>query len=790
MRRVLRLAVPASVLWRHWKRGSGTAALTLAVALSLAAPAVPAAAEQPANFVRSGPNLTLVVASCPGPADNAVAEALAAQARNAAKVCIDPSGLSPQTAALIADFAPDRVLVVGGEAALSAAAMDDLTAAVRATYRWAIIERLGGVTRVETAALAARVALERPNVVGPDSVTLVVANGWNSADVRTASAMASQTDDAAVAYISPRTIADGLPSATAALIADYRPARVVLVGLPDDIGSAAETAIEATLEADGLTVDIERLAEADEAQFWTPEAAPSDDMAREIFDAIVLDTHRSDAADAAPAPVFAASSARGPLGSGPGARLWSVRADGTERELHSTEHRGWAWNPSDGQLSWSNLDGRLRAAATGGDDRVLLEAGGYPAWAPDGSHVVTFRFAEPSRRGPRSRIEAHAWSAASGQTRRLGTVDYRTFLYSDLPLAGWSPDGQRFAYTELTDDPDTGGQTSSTRIETFEADAASIDLGDATFLGWSPDGSHFAYGIPSDCDGNGRDESQNLWIARSDGSGARDLGFIDRIQWRILYLWSPDGTQLAYESLDPDDCSMRVRVQAASADAAAVELAEGSRLIGWSLNSRHLAYGITVGTAGKGVPLREHAWVVRRDGSDLRELGELQPSVLGDIQWSSDGDHLAYTSVLRDAQGDVIGGLPQVERADGRGGAAALAERGNILGWSPVDRRLAYVALHDDDLDGDADRRELRVHAVEASAADTTLVHELPDVTLGARWSPDGAYLGYVSGPTELLLDWFINRRRGSDAWVVATHEPRWTRRLITDITWGEWQPR
>lgn len=767
------------------------AAVALFAALALAVPAVPAAAQQSSNFVRSGPNLTLVVASCPGPADNAVAEALAAHARNAAKVCVDPSGLSPETAALIADFVPDRVIVVGGEAAVPPAVMDELTAAARAAYRWTVIQRLEGATRVETAALAARVSLEHPNVAGPDAVTLIVASGWDGGAVRTAADVAEHIADAAVAYISPRTIADGLPPATAALIADYRPARIAVVGLPSEMGSVIEEAIEAALDAHELTIEIERIAEAGEPRFWIPEASPSDDMARQIFAAIVDGTRQRGASDEASAPVLAASSARGPLGGGKGARLWSVRADGSGRELHSQEHRGWAWNPGDSELSWSNLDGRLRSAAPGGDEQVLVEAGGYPAWSPDGSHVVTFRFAGPGQRGPRNRIEAHVWSAGSGQSRRLGIVDYRTFLYSDLPLANWSPDGQRFAYVELTDDPDTGEQTSTTRIETFDASVPTVTLGDdVTFLGWSPDGSHFAYGTPSDCDGNGRNESQNLWIAPTDGSDARDLGFIDRIQWRLLYLWSPDGAHVAYESLEGADCSQHVKVETVGGEATALEPVAEGRLLGWSPNGTHLGYGITVGTPGKGVPLREHAWVVRLDGSDRRELGEARPTVFGSVLWSFDGDDLAYTETLRDPDGNVIGTRPVVQRADGIGGATVIAEQGNIVAWSPIDQRLAYVSHHDEYGDSGIDRRSLRVHTAGAPNADVTLVYELSDITLGGRWSPDGRYMGYVSGPTELLLDWFINRRRGSDAWVVATDEPRWTHRVVTDITWGEWQPR
>ena len=268
------------------------------------------------------------------------------------------------------------------------------------------------------------------------------------------------------------------------------------------------------------------------------------------------------------------------------------------------------------------------------------------------------------------------------------------------------------------------------------------------------------------------------------------MGPIDRIQWRFVHLWSADGRQLAYESLDPADCSMHLKVESTDGEAAALGAIAEGRLVGWSPNGTHLAYGLTVGTAGKGVPLREHVWVTRHDGSDRRELGEALPTVFGPVRWSRDGEHLAYAEVLRDAGGDVVGSRPVVSRTNGIGGATQLSDRGNILEWSPIDDRLAYVAHVDDYGDSEIDRRALRIHTVGSAAADVTLVYELADVTLGARWSPDGDYIGYVSGPTELLLDWFINRRRGSDAWVVSTSEPRWTHRLVTDVTWGEWQPR
>ncbi|WP_419921812.1 hypothetical protein [Candidatus Poriferisodalis sp.] len=784
--------ISISTVRRQSRRSSRTAraALALVAALAVVAPAVPAAAaEAPSNQVRYGTNLTLVVANCPSPADNAVAQALARHARNAAAVCIESDGLSPETAALIAEFAPDRVLVVGGESAVLPAVMDELTAAVRAAYRWTVVERLGGTSRVETAAAAARAALERPEVAGPNTVTLIVANGWNSADVRTAAAFAAVTADAAVAYISPNTIADGLPAATASLIADYRPARVVIVGLADAVGSATETAVEAALDDIGQIIEIERVAEAGEPRATIPETSPSVPTARAIFTAIRQGERSRVPAGDTSLPYVGISKAAG--GSGWGERLWTMRADGSDRQLRSDDHNGWSWNPRDGSLGWAEVDGRLIVSTVDGDTNVLFEPAGYPVWSPDGNGVVAFELSDSDGNGRVDRIEAYVAESDGRRIRSLGRVAYRTLLFANVPGAFWSPDGQHFAYVGLITDPDTGATKSRAHIESMDSNAPALTLGDdVTFFGWSPHGRHITYGTSSDCDGDGGDDSQNLWIAKPDGGSARDLGLIDRIQWRSVQLWSPDGTHIAYEALDPADCSMQLHIQAASGDSGALAMARGGRFLGWSPNSTHLGYAVTVGTPGAGVPLQEHTWVARRDGSDTRRLGEVQRSIDGELLWSPDGSHVAYNAALRDADGNRAGTQPRIERSNGIGGSGVIDENGNVLEWSRGGKRLAYVAHYDDDSNGVVDRRALRVHTVGSLGAEVTLVDGLPDITLGARWSPDGAYIGYVSGPTQYILDWFIRRRQGHNAWFVAIEGPRWTHRLMTDVAWGEWQPR
>jgi len=224
--------------------------MALTVLLGSVMLATPAAAQEgPSNFVRGGPNLTLTLANCDRSADTAVALELARHSRNAAAACLSADGVPEELAALIAAYAPDHVMIVGGPAAVPPAVMEELTAAVRSAFRWTIVQHFNGATRVETAAAAARIVLDKPVRVGADTVTFVVADGWNEADVNTAYEFAATLDDAAVLFHSPATATSGWSDAVSSLIADYRPARIVFAGLPDEEGIAAEAATEAVLDA-------------------------------------------------------------------------------------------------------------------------------------------------------------------------------------------------------------------------------------------------------------------------------------------------------------------------------------------------------------------------------------------------------------------------------------------------------------------------------------------------------------------------------------------------------------
>lgn len=776
---------------RPWARAAA-AAVALATILGSLVLAAPAAAQEepPANISREGPNLTLIVANCQRAADIAIAQDLARYGRNAAAACLDPDGVPAETAEIIAEFAPDQVMVVGGHDVIPAEVMATVRAQVRSAYRWTVVHDLGGATRVETSAAAARLRLGLPEHAGAKSVTFIVADGWNDADVNTALEFAGTVDNAALVYFNPDEVSNGLSEATTSLIADYRPARVVFAGLADEAGAAAEAATEAVLDAMESDAYIERVAVATGAPSPAADIATLTRAAREKFEDIVNGRHTPHSVDLGePLPYLALTEASGIRGVG--STMFTVRADGRDRKLRTVDHNGWEWNYSDGRLGWADDEERVMVATPDADGELLVSEGTWPWWSPDGRHLMTWNNEDTDDDGRLDSFEA-VLRRSNGQTlRSLGQMDRRTWIYGDFWDFIWSRDGAHMAYVTGHIDPETGEEVNEARIERTDGIAPPVTLAEeAVVLRWSPDSRHLLYATPHECEADPTDESWVLWLASADGSETQKIGPIHYHAWTVFVVnpWSPDGKHFAYEALDPDDCSTELRIRSVDGDAEPVNIAENVEFLGWSPDSTYLEYGEQTERAVTDFILPELSWVAHRDGSSKRFIGELSPSVSGWILWSDDGSHIAYTSLLRDAEGNPAGLSAHVERTDGVVESTTLAEAGNALGWSD-DGRLAYVASHDDDGDGVQDREALYLHSTVPLTPDVELVHSLPAPTRVVVWSPTDSHLIYGSGSIESLIGWFLDRGRGVNVWSVATSDPRWMHRLITDVTWGEWQP-
>lgn len=179
---------------------------------------------------------TLFVANGWSPPDIGVAAAMSARTSGSAVLYTSGGSLSPETAAVISEYRPRRVVIVGGEAAIS----DEVRAAIAAASPGVRVERVAGATRAGTSVSAAATLLDGASAAASE-VTLIVANGWSPADIGVASALAARTPNSAVLYSAAGRIDDD----ALALIQRYKQAQVVLIGGTAAISSEVEQAIRA-----------------------------------------------------------------------------------------------------------------------------------------------------------------------------------------------------------------------------------------------------------------------------------------------------------------------------------------------------------------------------------------------------------------------------------------------------------------------------------------------------------------------------------------------------------------
>ena len=203
-----------------------------------------------------------------------VGVAASAVASGAADAVLYASGddLGEPTRSALQRHRPRLVLIAGGPAALTPQVQSDAeTAASAAESR-----RLGGATRVETAALVAS------DAITAGAKTLVVANGWSLHDVGLAAALAAALPNSAVAYTAgPAAL--GEPSEQA--IAGARLNRILLVG--DETSLSAELHTQLTDSA-GSPDTLTRITSPVQAFYVAVDLEPPD-----RFTAVTAGTQRT-----------------------------------------------------------------------------------------------------------------------------------------------------------------------------------------------------------------------------------------------------------------------------------------------------------------------------------------------------------------------------------------------------------------------------------------------------------------------------------------------------------------
>lgn len=196
---------------------------------------------------------TVVIANGWSLSDVGTAASAVASGRGDVVLYAGAGALGDPTRAVLEEHRPAAMLIVGGSAALSDAVASDAGRAAGGV----VPRRLGGDTRVETAALSAREAFDAGATVA------VIADGWSLDDVGVAAAISASMDRSAVLYarrgdlgvVGAKLLAERPPSAVLLVDVNGNGTSGVRVGIAELVPDAAVGVISDRFQAAGYRRD-------------------------------------------------------------------------------------------------------------------------------------------------------------------------------------------------------------------------------------------------------------------------------------------------------------------------------------------------------------------------------------------------------------------------------------------------------------------------------------------------------------------------------------------------------
>ena len=395
---------------------------------------------------------------------------------------------------------------------------------------------------------------------------------------------------------------------------------------------------------------------------------------------------------------------------------------------------------------------------------ILPDASDVPTWVPDESWMA-YRVADGDSYTNRS---LRLVSSDGENTVSLGRA-VEPFWYERESV---SPSGQHIAYG-LRSDGSWGPYT--LWLATIDGRERHKVADDVRSHGWSPDGTQLAFSTVEN------DEGEDLWIMAvgDQGAGTAIQTATGVYEWK----WSPDGSRIAYTSADRTDSGLDWQtLWASTRGGPSRQLAAGQ--IGswkWSPDSRRLGYELR----GQGL------WTVTASTSaDEPDVGPVQinPGVRTwdeTWEWSPDGRWLIYVT----RESGVRFGVGDLWLASLEGGTQEwLGSDVDVYGakWSPAGDRLAFI-VDDGEEDGSnlsygSDDGDLWVYTVHDGEKEW-VSGDISRVV----WSPDGQMLAYsVTGPA---VDRYHGVYAPAPLWVWET-DAREPYRLVADqVVYARWSP-
>jgi len=271
---------------------------------------------------------------------------------------------------------------------------------------------------------------------------------------------------------------------------------------------------------------------------------------------------------------------------------------------------------------------------TGEAARRLTRRGFKPTWSPDGRDIAfTTENADLDPQNTLGLSSLWVVNVATGDERQLGQVD--------AVLPSWSPHGQRIAYTTR------GAIAGSTRLDIWTVDRSGENPVAVTTDGarnwnpvWAPDGRHLYFA-------SGRGGPINLWRVPIDEASGHPSGAPEAVTTPSPFVahitLSADGTRIAYSSILRSRNIQQLRIDPATGTPRGEPtwVTTGSRL--WanpdpSPDGKWVAFYSSVQPEGD-------LYVVRSDGTGLRQLTSGAESIDRMPRWSPDGQWIAFHAI-------------------------------------------------------------------------------------------------------------------------------------------------
>ncbi len=271
-----------------------------------------------------------------------------------------------------------------------------------------------------------------------------------------------------------------------------------------------------------------------------------------------------------------------------------------------------------------------------------------------------------------------------------------------------------------------------------------------TGFSWSPDGDTLAYSSepPSD-------QVPYVCSVKSNGSGQKCLFASELIPQQAAFpAWSPDGKQVAI-AVSGSHSNIALVDSGLASIALLTQVNEGSiSLPAWSPDGDRIAFLLWALSAGdeNGIGL------VDPDGNNLvwvtdQAWSEIQPAPslpgwefsrdrrqVAAPSWSPDGEWVAFTAY--DSTGVQIFRV----RSDGTELVRLTQEGGDYPQWSPDGRQILFASLRDDP-NSRCDNRtcNYELYVMDVDGGSVRRLTDSPGQDLYPAWSPDGAYIAFVS---------------------------------------------